>query len=82
MHEEDKLSEIITLLNSLADKKDKESRDHRREHEYLRLLIEEHKVKKETNLAILRKVTSGSIWAILVAMFSAAIYNLKGWLVG
>lgn len=74
-----KLEEVITLLKTMAEDRADFGRIHREEHEYLRVLIEEHQLRKETWLSIQRRVASGTIWALLVAIFSAIIFTVKSY---
>lgn len=71
------MDEILALL--------KEMRKTRISHEeliFLRELIEEKKLEKESWRAIRNKVISGTVWAGLAATFMACLFAFKQWLLG
>lgn len=80
--EEEKLNEVISLLSNLIALQKQGAERHEEEHEYLRVLIEEHKTRKETWLSIQRRVVSGTVWAATVAVFSAIIFTAKNYFTG
>jgi len=76
----DKTDEIIELLKSLNEVKKDHRKCHRQEHEYLRLLIEEHKQSTETWLLLKRKIATGGVLAAMAGLFGAILLSIKHWI--
>lgn len=82
MSDSKKLDEVIALLGKMVESRDEYYKIHNEEHDYLRVLIEEHKARKDAWKAIQMRVASGAIWAMIVALFSAVTFSFKTWMSG
>ncbi len=80
MEQNKQLDEVVELLQSFVKDREEHDKLHKEEHDYLRVLIEEHQVRKETWLVIKRRVASGTIWSLLVGLVSAVVFTVKAWL--
>lgn len=80
-----KLDELLELVRQAITIKeeDKTYREkHAAEHRFLRTLIEEREASVQFKRAVAQKVITGGIWALIVALGSAAIFSAKAWILG
>ncbi len=82
MSKNDKLDEVIRLVEDLHKIRKDYSSIHKQEHEYLRVLIAEHKRKEETWNVIYQRLASRTIWSLIIAVFAAVALSLNSWLDG
>lgn len=80
--QQDKVDEILDLLKESMDKRGAYDKLHEEQHDYLKVMIDEHMARKETWLIIKRKLLSGGAWSITVAIGSALIFTAKSILSG
>lgn len=80
---EDKLDRLILLIEEtlVVRKEDKEYRErHSEEHRFLRVLIEEREYSNQFRRELIKKITTGGIWALIVAIGSSLAFTIKQWL--
>ena len=80
---EAKLDRLLTLIEEtlVVRKEDKEYREkHSEEHRFLRTLIEESEYSKQFKRELVKKITTGGLWALIVAIGSSIIFSIKQWL--
>lgn len=70
-------TEILKLLKTIAADNKKTSKQHNIEHEYLRVLIEEHKAEKELKKVLKEKIITGSFRAIILASLLFFGYSVR-----
>ena len=70
-------TEILKLLKTIAADNKKTSKQHTIEHEYLRVLIEEHKAEKELKKVLKEKIITGSFRAIILASLLFFGYSVR-----
>ncbi len=68
---------ILRLLEQLADDKKKNKEQHSIEHEYLRVLIEEHRAEKELKQVLKEKIITGSFRALILASLLFFGYSIR-----
>tara|TARA_B100000809_G_C15097526_1_gene515605 strand:+ start:181 stop:420 length:240 start_codon:yes stop_codon:yes gene_type:complete len=73
----DNQKEILKLLNQIADDNKKNKEQHNIEHEYLRVLIEEHKAEKELKQLLKEKIITGSFRALILASLLFFGYSVR-----
>jgi hypothetical protein len=79
-----RLDRLFTLLEEtlLVRKEDKEYRErHSEEHRFLRSLIEEHEYSTQFKRELVKKITAGGLWALIIAISSSIMFSIKQWLV-
>ena len=69
--------QILRLLEQLADDKKKNKEQHSIEHEYLRVLIEEHRAEKELKQVLKEKIITGSFRALILASLLFFGYSIR-----
>ena len=73
----DNQKEILKLLNQIADDNKKNKEQHNIEHEYLRVLIEEHKAEKELKQLLKEKIITGSFRSLILASLLFFGYSVR-----
>jgi len=73
----DKQIEILKLLKTIAADTEKTSKQHSIEHEYLRVLIEEHKAERELKKVLKEKIITGSFRALILASLLFFGYSIR-----
>ena len=82
---EEKLDRLLTLIEEtlVVRKEDKEYRQkHAEEHSFLRTLIEDAEYSKQFKRELTKKLVSGGIWALIVAIGSSLAFTIKHWITG
>lgn len=82
---EERMDKLLVLVEEtlIQKKEDKEYRErHRDEHTFLRTLIEEHEANAQFKRALIQKIISGGVWALIVALGGAVMFSVKAWLLG
>ena len=68
---------ILRLLEQLASDNKKNKEQHSIEHEYLRVLIEEHRAEKELKQVLKEKIITGSFRALILASLLFFGYSIR-----
>ena len=69
--------EILKLLKQIAGNNKNNKEQHSIEHEYLRVLIEEHSAEKELKQALKEKIITGSFRALILAVLLFCGYGIR-----
>lgn len=77
---DDKTEEIIGLLYSLVSYQESLGKVHEKEHESLRVLIEEHRDKKDLSVSLKKKVVGGTVWGMMLAIAYTSAFAFKKWI--
>ena len=73
----DEQQKILKLLTQIADDNKKNKEQHNIEHEYLRVLIEEHRAEKELKQALKEQIITGSFRALILASLLFFGYSIR-----
>ena len=73
----DEQQKILKLLTQIADDNKKNKEQHNIEHEYLRVLIEEHKAEKDLKQALKEQIITGSFRALILASLLFFGYSIR-----
>lgn len=73
----DEQKEILKLLKQIAGNKKNNTAQHSIEHEYLRVLIEEHRAEKELKKVLKEKIITGSFRALILASLLFFGYSIR-----
>ena len=76
------IEEVLALLKRMDKELFDKSGQHENEHVFIRQLIEESKARKEFWTSIQKRVVSGTLWTVIVAVATGFLYALKQWLSG
>ncbi len=73
----DEQKEILKLLKQIAGNNKNNKEQHSIEHEYLRVLIEEHRAEKELKQVLKEKIITGSFRALILASLLFFGYSIR-----
>lgn len=73
----DDQKEILKLLKQIAGNNKNNTEQHSIEHEYLRVLIEEHRAEKELKQVLKEKIITGSFRALILASLLFFSYSIR-----
>jgi len=73
----DEQQKILRLLTRIADDNKKNRKQHDIEHEYLRVLIEEHRAERELKKALKEQIITGSFRALILASLLFFGYSVR-----
>ena len=80
-----KLDKAIALLEQYIEELERNKdyqTQHAKEHEFLRKIMEEYDRRIEFWQSVNKKVVSGAIWSLLVAIATAVLFSAKSYFTG
>lgn len=77
-HSDEKLDELIELVELIIKNKGQDAEDHANEHRWIRAQMQEAEARRDFWVAVGTRVASGVVWSAVATVFGAILFTIKG----